>query len=502
MSDPGAAYRRLEDIFRRRALLGEATGMLVWDAAVLMPAGGAVARAEQIAALRVMAHELIADAQVAELLDEAAANTVALGAWQAANLREMRRVWRHATALPADLVAALSRATAAAEKVWRAARAESDFSALQPFLGEVLRLTREAGAAKAEIFGRPPYDALMDEYEPDADSAKVISVLEDYGAFLPEFLDSVLAHQARQPSPVPLSGPFPLAAQRMLCRRMAEAAGLDFETARLDESHHPFSGGVPEDSRITTRYNEDNFLDSLMAVLHESGHAMYERGLPPDWRYQPVGEARGMTLHESQSLLLEMQICRSREFFEWAAPVIRRTFAGDGPGWSSDNLYRLVTQVTPSLIRVEADEVTYPAHVILRTRLERAMLAGDLMVADLPSAWNDGMVELLGIRPPDDRLGCLQDIHWPEGAFGYFPTYTLGAMAAAQLSAAARRADPGIMPAVGKGDFTPLMAWLKANVHGEASVRSTDEILGEATGGGLTPDAFKLHLRRRYLDDA
>jgi carboxypeptidase Taq len=239
-----------------------------------------------------------------------------------------------------------------------------------------------------------------------------------------------------------------------------------------------------------------------MGVLHESGHAQYERGLPKDWRRQPVGEARGMTLHESQSLLVEMQVCRSREFFEWAAPVIRQTLAGDGPGWTPGNMYRLVTQVTPSLIRVEADEVTYPAHVILRTRLERAMLTGDLQIADLPGAWNDGMVELLGIRPPDDRLGCLQDIHWPEGAFGYFPTYTLGAMAAAQLSAAARRADPEIMPAIGKGDFMPLMTWLKANVHGKASLRSTDEILGEATGSGLTPDAFKLHLRSRYLEEA
>ena len=493
------AYGRLEDIFRRRALIREAVGVLGWDTSVVMPPGGAAARAEQMATLRVMAHELVVDPRVGDLMAEAAKEAVQLDRWQSANLREMRRAWLHATAVPADLVAARSHAAAAAEAAWRGARAESDFTALQPFLEEVLALTREAGAAKAEALNRPAYDALMDEYEPDADGVRVVLILEDYAAFLPEFLDEVLAHQARQPDPVPPSGPFPIPAQRLLCRHMAEAVGIDFDTARLDESLHPFSGGVPEDSRITTRYHDDGFLDSLMGVLHESGHAMYERGLPPAWRHQPVGDARGMTLHESQSLLVEMQVCRSREFFEWAAPVIAQTFAVEGPAWTPGNLHRLATRVEPSLIRVAADEVTYPAHVILRTRLERAMIAGDLQVADLPGAWGDGMVDLLGIRPPDDRRGCLQDIHWPDGDFGYFPTYSLGAMAAAQLAAAARAADPQIMPAIAKGDFGPLMAWLRPKVHNKASLLSTDELLVEATGKPLGADAFKAHLRRRYL---
>ena len=495
----GGAYGRLEEIFRRHALIGEAVGVLGWDKSVVMPPGGGAARAEQMATLRVMAHELVVDPRVGDLMAEAAADAAQLDQWQSANLREMRRTWLHATAVPADMVAARSHAAAAAEAAWRGARAESDFAALRPFLEEVLALTCEAGAAKAEALNRPVYDALMDEYEPDADGVRVGSVLEDYAAFLPEFLDEVLAHQARQPDPVPPSGPFPIPAQRLLCRHMAETVGIDFDTARLDESLHPFSGGVPEDSRITTRYHDDGFLDSLMGVLHESGHAMYERGLPPAWRHQPVGDARGMTLHESQSLLVEMQVCRSREFFEWAAPVIAQAFAAEGPAWTPGNLHRLATRVEPSLIRVAADEVTYPAHVILRTRLERAMIAGDLQVVDLPGAWGDGMVDLLGIRPPDDRQGCLQDIHWPDGDFAYFPTYSLGAMAAAQLAAAARAADPQIMPAIAKGDFGPLMAWLRPNVHNRASLLSTDELLVEATGKPLGADAFKVHLRRRYL---
>ena len=494
-----APYRRLEEIFRRCALIGEATGMLGWDASVNMPPGGATARAEQMATLRVMSHELLADPAVGALLEEVSSTVEQMDPWQAANFREMRRAWLHATAVPGDLVAARSRAAAAAETAWRGARADADFSALQPFLEEVLALTQKAGQAKAEALNRPVYDALMDEYEPDADSARVVSILEDYAAFLPELLDAALAHQARMPDPLPPAGPFPIPVQRVLCRQMAETVGIDFNSARLDESLHPFSGGVPEDSRITTRYHDDGFIDSMMGVLHESGHAMYERGLPAAWRYQPVGDARGMTLHESQSLLIEMQICRSREFFEWAAPVIAHAFAAEGPAWTPANMHGLAIRVEPSLIRVEADEVTYPAHIILRTRLERAMIAGDLAVSDLPGAWNDGMVALLGIRPPNDRVGCLQDIHWPDGAFGYFPTYSLGAMAAAQLAAAARAADREIMSAIAKGDFGPLMAWLRPNVHNKASLLSTDALLIEATGQPLGAEAFKDHLRRRYL---
>ena len=236
-----------------------------------------------------------------------------------------------------------------------------------------------------------------------------------------------------------------------------------------------------------------------MGVLHETGHGLYEAGLPRDWRRQPVGNARGMALHESQSLLMEMQACRSDAFLEFAAPRMRAAFGKDGPAWTADNLHRLYTRVAPGYIRVDADEVTYPLHIMLRYRLERAMLAGDLKLADLPGAWNEGMRELLGIVPPDDALGCLQDIHWPDGGWGYFPTYTLGALAAAQLFAAARRANPGLLAAIGKGDFAPLLAWLRANVHGKGSLESTDQVLIEATGDRLGTAAFKAHLETRYL---
>ena len=277
------------------------------------------------------------------------------------------------------------------------------------------------------------------------------------------------------------------------------AMGFDFDYGRLDVSDHPFCSGVPDDVRITTRYDENDFMTALMGVLHETGHALYDRGLPVDWHGQPVGRARGMGVHESQSLLIEMQACRSRGFLEFAAPLMREAFGGTGPAWEPENLYRAYVRVAPGLIRVDADEVTYPIHVLLRYRLERAMIDGRLEIADLPAAWADGMRKLLGLAVPDDADGCLQDSHWPDGAFGYFPSYTVGALMAAQIFDAARRADSGIEPSIARGDFAPLRAWLTANVYGKGSFLPTDGLLIEATGRNLETAPFRAHLEARYL---
>ncbi len=498
MSVP-SAYAELEDVFRRHAAIGEAAGVLHWDMSVMMPRKGSEARAEQLSVLQVAAHALMTDPVTADRLDAAEAAGDGLDPWQAANLREMRRQWRHATAVPADLVEARTKAAMTCEMLWRDARPAADFAMVSEALQTVLDLCREAGAAKAEAMGLRLYDALLDEYEPGGRAAAIDPVFDDYAAFLPDFLDRVLAAQGRRPAPTMPAGPFDIDAQEDLCRRMAARVGLDFEAARLDRSRHPFSSGYAGDSRITTRYDDADFMTALMAVLHESGHAMYESSLPTGWRHQPVGESRGMALHESQSLIVEMQAGRSLAFVRFVAPLLREAFAGDGPAWHADNLYRLCIRVAPDFIRVDADEVTYPAHVILRYRLEQAMLAGDLSVSDLPGAWGDGMETLLGIRPPDDRQGCLQDIHWYDGAWGYFPTYTLGAMAAAQFFQAAVAADPDIPDALSVGDFQPLMTWLKSHVHDKASRFTTAEVLEQATGRALDPSAFKAHLQNRYL---
>ncbi|PKU23986.1 carboxypeptidase M32 [Telmatospirillum siberiense] len=491
------AYARLERIFHRLTLLEQAQGLLHWDMAAMMPPGGAESRGEQLATLKALSHELLTAAEVKPLLDAAVEED--LDDWQRANLSEMRRDWVHAAAVPSRLVEDLSRAGSACETVWRKARAAADFSRVAPSLAEVLRLTREMAEIKSQALGVSRYDALLDQYEPGGRSAVIDVVFDDLAAFLPGFLQQVLSRQA--PPPQGPRGPFPVERQKALGLRMMEVLGFDFEHGRLDVSQHPFCGGTPDDVRITTRYDENAFIKSMMGVIHETGHALYERGLPAAWRTQPVGRARGMSLHESQSLLMEMQACRSREFLSFAAPVMAEAFGAVGQsGWDAGTLFALNVRVAPAFIRVDADEVTYPAHVILRYRLEKALIAGEIDVADIPAAWNDGMDALLGVRPPDDAQGCLQDIHWYDGAFGYFPTYTLGAMIAAQLFEAAGRALPDLPASIGRGDFRPLLGWLREAVHGQASRYGTDELLTRATGRPLDPSVFKTHLRRRYLD--
>ncbi|MCA8934223.1 MAG: carboxypeptidase M32 [Rhodospirillaceae bacterium] len=495
-----AAYTALEDRFARISRIGDALGILHWDMQTTMPDGAAAGRGEAVATLEVLSHELLTDGRVGDLLAEAE-TADGLDAWQQANLREMRRAWRNAEVLPADLVEARSRAVSACEMVWRSARAEADFAKLLSSMTEVLRLEREAGAAKAAATGLSLYDALLDDYEPGGRSARIDAMFDELAGFLPDFTAAVLERQAARPAPIVPEGPFPAAAQQALGRRLMQAVGFDFTRGRLDVSLHPFCGGADDDVRITTRYDEADFLRALMGVLHETGHAMYEQGRPRAWRGQPVGDARGMVLHESQSLLVEMQVCRDRPFLGFAAPLMAEAFGGAGDAWEVDNLCRLSTRVSRGFIRVDADEVTYPAHVILRYRLERALLSGEMELADLPGAWNEGMAELVGVVPPDDRLGCLQDIHWPGGSWGYFPTYTLGAMAAAQLFRAARDQNGEIEPALARGDFAPLMAWLRANVHEQGSLMTTDEVMEAATGAPLGTAAYIRHLKARYLGD-
>ncbi len=491
------AYGQLEDRFRRLSAVQGALAVLHWDSAAMMPPGGAETRGEQIAALSVIAHELITAADMGDLL--VAAETVDLEPWQAANLAEMRRLWRHATAVPPALVEALARQSHDTELTWRSARAANDFKSLAPRLQSLLDLVREAAVAKAEAFGLSLYDALLDEYEPGGRSARIDTLFAELEAFLPDLRADVIERQAALPAALPQDGPFPVEAQRALAEKILDVLQFDRAHGRLDVSHHPFTGGVPDDVRITTRYAASDFTRSLMGVIHETGHAQYERGLPLRWRGQPVGLARGMTMHESQSLLFEMQACRTPEFIDFLAPLVRETFGREGEAYSAANLRRIYHRVAPGLIRVDADEVCYPSHVILRYRLERAMIDGALKVADLPGAWNQGMQELLNITPPDDADGCMQDIHWPGGSFGYFPTYTMGALAAAQLFQAAVAADSAILPGIAQGDFRPLLAWLRPHVHEMGSSLTTDEILTQATGAPLGTAAFKAHLEARYL---
>jgi carboxypeptidase Taq len=494
-------YERLADRFARIATLSEAADVLGWDAAAVMPAGGAAARGDQLAVLAGLAHGLLTAPDLADDLDAAEAPD---GIWEAANFQLMRHDYVRATALPASLVEAQARANAACETVWREARAKADFGMVAPYLEEVVALVRERADALSDRLGLSPYDALMDEFQRGVGVAEIRPVFERYERFLADALPRAEALRDASPAPVAPRGHFPADRQEALCRMLSARAGLDFGHARLDRSAHPFCGGTPTDIRITTRYDEANPAQAIMGVLHETGHALYERGLPAAWGRQPVGRAAGMAAHESQSLILEMQACRSDPYLGWLSGQLLAAFPGEAgnTAWSPDNLRRLWRRVERGLIRVDADEMTYPAHVILRTRLEMALISGDLAVRDLPGAWAEGLHGLLGIAPPDDRLGCLQDIHWYDGSFGYFPSYTLGAMAAAQLMAAARAALPGLDAALAEGDVSPLVGWLGSALHGQGSRLGFGALLEQATGSALDPGHFEAHLAARYLAPA
>jgi len=491
---PSRAYTILEDRFRRIGRLREIGGLLAWDQRVMMPDGASDLRAEHLAELDLVAQDILRADDIPDLLAEAGQSD-GLDGWQRANLEAMRRLSRHARAVPPALLEARTKAAAVAEMAWRTARRDNRFGDFAGPLERMLAVTRDRAAALGAETGSAPYDALLDLFEPGASRATVAPLLADLAGFLTDRLPRILERQARQRAP--LSPPAAAtAAQASAGRELAALLGFDFTRGRLDETLHPFTGGASGDIRITTRYDPPDPLSGLLAVAHEAGHALYEAGLPEEWRSQPVGRARGMVLHESQSLLCERQVLRSPDFLARFSALLE-TSLGVHPAWSATNLAALTSRVEPGLIRVEADEVTYPLHILLRFELEQALLSGDLPVADLPAAWATGMRDLLGVTVPDDRRGCLQDIHWAVGHVGYFPTYTLGALAAVQLFEAAR-ADLDAAGATAP-DHAAVLAWMRDKVHRLASSAGTDEILLRATGAGLGTAAFRAHIDARYL---
>ncbi len=488
-------YDALSRRFEKIGVLDEAAAMLSWDQSAMMPEGGAAARGEQLAVLAGLAHQMLVSPSLASELASAAEH--ALDEWPARNLSLMQRAWRRASVLPPELVEARARLQTSCEMIWRGARADDDFARVAGPMKALLDVVRDEAALLGEALALTPYDALIDSHQPGIGAADIEPIFDRYEAFLREALPE--AERMRGPEPVKLPTPVPTDVQERVCRQLAEAAGLDWSHARLDRSVHPFCGGTPDDVRITTRYDPMEPSRAILGVLHETGHALYERGLPEAWRRQPVGCAAGMAVHESQSLIIEMQACRSDPYLDWLGPLLARAYGGDKAAYQPANLRRLWRRVERSLIRVDADEMTYPAHVILRFRLERALIDGALEVDALPAAWSDGLHDLLGIRPPDNRTGCLQDIHWFMGTYGYFPSYSLGAMAAAQLMLAARQAMPDLDAQLGLGNVSGLIEWLGRNVHAHGNLLGMNDILERATGRALDPGAFETHLRARYL---
>ncbi len=400
--------------------------------------------------------------------------------------------------LPARLVEAKSLAGSRCEHAWRAQRPANDWTGFLDNFRAVVTLSREEAQLLSQAKGVSPYDALMDKYEPGMRSADIDVIFGDLKHWLPGLIGQVRAQQTGE-SVIRAQGPFAVERQRALGAEVMGILGFDFAAGRLDISTHPFCGGVAEDVRITTRYGEDDFMRSLMGIVHETGHARYEQNLPHDTVHLPVGRARSMGIHESQSLSFEMQLGRSPAFLALISPLLKKHL-GDQPAFEPANLARLFSRVQPGFIRVDADELTYPAHIILRYEIERALIDGDIEAEDIPALWDDKMMAYLGLDTRGNfQNGCLQDIHWTMGSFGYFPSYTLGAMYAAQYFATIRQATPNLDTRVAAGDLSPIFDWLNTHIWQQASRWETGELVQRATGEALNPRHFRAHLESRYL---
>jgi carboxypeptidase Taq len=494
-------YAQLEQEWRRLHAFHGALALLRWDAAVMMPRGSAEVRGEQLAALETETHALLTAPKITRLLDRAHANAAGLEDWQLANLREMRRARDHAIATPVSLITRLARATSRAEGQWAEARRENNFDLFAPHLEEVVNLVRDKAALLGQALGLAPYDALVDEFSPGVATADIEAIFKALSRRLPTLIREALTLQETRPS-LPISGKFATGKQRALVLEVMRAIGFPFDRGRLDESEHPFTEGVWGDIRVTTRFDNTDVFSGLLGAMHETGHAMYDLGLPQAWRDQPVGRDRGMALEESQSLLLEMLVGRSRAFVTYLRPLLEKHFAVSGPEWEPENLYRRLTHVKRSLIRVDADELTYPLHILLRYDLEKKLLSGELAVRDLPDAWSQGLEQRLEVRPTGAADGCLQDIHWALGSFGYFPSYALGAVIAAQLWESLRIATPALEAQIARGEFTGLFGWLRENVHTMGAKGTVNELMKQATGQPLSAAALLRYLESKYLEVA
>ena len=464
-----------------------------------MPPKGAPHRANQTSVLAKLTHQRLTAPQIGQWLAELEASPlIAAEPYRdvAVNVRHTRRAYDRATKLPTTLVQELAETAVLAEHAWADARAKSNFAQFAPWLTTMLNLKRQEAACVA-VPGQSAYDALLDEYEPGAKSADLAIVFEHLRGELVDIVGRIAASSRKAPADI-LTRSFPIALQEQLAYAAAAAIGYDFTAGRLDTSVHPFSTDLgPGDSRITTRYYENWFGDGFFGTLHETGHSLYSQGLPSEHFGTPRGEYVSLGIHESQSRLWENLVGRSRPFWRHFFPKAKALFGGTLSDVTEDQWHFAVNNIGPSLIRTEADEATYNLHILLRFELETALLTGDLPVADLPAAWNAKMQQYLGITPPDDARGCLQDVHWPGGAIGYFPTYTLGNLYAAQFYDRARLDIPNLEADFERGDFAPLLAWLRKNIHSQGKTYTASELVQRITGQPLSSEPLLNHLKRK-----
>ncbi|WP_435361080.1 carboxypeptidase M32 [Haloarchaeobius sp. DFWS5] len=488
-----AAYDDLCDRYGRFANLRNAAGLLNWDQQVMMPSGGTPARSQQLAALSTTRHELLVDEETAALLDAAEADS--LDDDEAAVVREIRREYDRETDVPSELVDELARTQADAQETWQAAKADDDFERFAPTLSKLRDIHCERAGHIDDA--KSPYEVMFEDGEPYLPLSRVEQVFDELRAELPDLIDAI--RESDSEVAWPFEGEYDDEAQMALSRDALDFLGFDFDRGRLDTAPHPFMSGNQFDARVTTRCKDEEPLDALTATIHEFGHATYQLGLREDAYANPLGEPRSSGVHESQSRFWENHVGRTRAFWETFLPKFADRFP-QHDDVTADELYQAVNKVRPdNLIRVEADEVTYHMHVILRCEIDRAFVEGDLSVDEIPAMWNEKMADYLGIEPETDAAGCLQDIHWSY-SFAGFQNYTVGSVLAAQLEAAMEEDLGDLDDYIRDGDFDPLHEWLTENVHEHGCRYTTDELIEEATGEPLTAEYYLVHVREKYDD--
>ncbi|PSP76176.1 carboxypeptidase [Halobacteriales archaeon QS_1_68_20] len=485
-------YEEFIETVQRLGNIEAAEGVLKWDQEVMMPEGGTPARAQQMSTLNGIAHETLTSDEMASYIDEL--SEADLSDDQQAVLREVRRQYERADAVPTELVEEISKTTSEAHPVWKEAKENDDFDQFAPTLENLLDLKRQ----EAEYVDpdRDPYEVLFEDYEPYLGLDTAEEILQTLRDELVPFVDELQDADADLADP--FEGTYPVGDQRGLVREVLDTLGYDWEHGRLDDAPHPFSMGNTFDARVTTRFDEEDPLGALASTIHEFGHAFYTLGLPEEHYGTPLGQPRDLSVHESQSRLWENHVGRSRAFWDYFAPTLNDHLGTD---FGVGELYEAANQIYPdNLIRVEADELTYHMHIVLRFEIERDLISGDLDVEEVPKVWNDRMEEYLGVRPDTDAEGALQDIHWSHGTFGYFPTYSLGSVMAAQLYAAAEDDITDLEGKIREGDFEPLANWLRENVHSQGKRYTTDELVREATGESFTADYFVEYVEDKFGD--
>ena len=496
-----APYQQLEDHFKRLSHLAHALTFLQWDQLVMMPPQGNETRSEAIAELSGLYHNTLTDPTLGDLLENA--RNLPSTTEQSVSIEEMEREYRWATCIPTDLVKAKSLAGSKCEHQWRSQRQNNDWTGFLVNFKEIVKLSREEAQARQncspEKFSTP-YDALLDLYCTGDSSHMISGIFTTLKDTLPPLISEVVDKQAGRTRE--FKGQFSKKSQRHLNRKLAALLGFDFEAGRIDESSHPFSTGDIGDHRITSRYRENDFIDALKATAHEAGHAAYEGGLPQKWKHKPLGQARNMSIHESQSLFFEKQIFLTKPFLNYFTPTIH-THLGESRDYSCEQIWLNSIKVSPSFIRVEADEVCYPLHVILRYEIESALINGTMEAEDLPEVWDNKMQNYLGLSTEGNyRDGCLQDIHWTDGSFGYFPAYTLGALNAAQLFSAFRKQHSDWQQMLGSGDIALIRTWLGEHIWSKGRLLNSQALIENATGEHTNPDYFIDYVKERYLEES